>query len=73
MSKSKNPLHKYVKYSSLALQMGAIIFAGAYGGVKLDEYLELGFPAFTIGLTIISVVIAVYFSIKDLLKDNSKK
>ena len=55
--------------------MGITVFAGAYGGVKLDEYLHWGFPIFTVLLSIVAVVIAMYFSIKDFIKmgDQSNK
>jgi F0F1-type ATP synthase assembly protein I len=44
-----------------------IILAGVWGGLKLDDWLHLK-PLFTIVLTIISVVMAIYFAIKDLLR-----
>lgn len=69
MSKpEKNPFHNYVKYSSLAIQMGLILFGFAYGGVKLDEYIELKFPAFTIVLTLGGLAVAMYLSLRDLTK-----
>jgi F0F1-type ATP synthase assembly protein I len=76
MSKpKKNQLSNYAKYSSMAFQMGIIVFGGSYGGVLLDRYLDWNFPVFTITFSILSVIIAVYFFIKDLLKSdgNSKK
>lgn len=57
-----------LKYSSMATQMAAIIVAGALGGIQLDKYLQTGTPWFTGGLTILSVILAMYFAIKDLLK-----
>ncbi|MBU0763797.1 MAG: AtpZ/AtpI family protein [Bacteroidetes bacterium] len=48
--------------------MLAIILAGVFGGIKLDAWLELKFPAFTVSLTIIAVILSMYFVIKDLLK-----
>ncbi len=68
MSKKNKSLNNYAKYSSIGFQMGLTVFAGAYGGVKLDEYLQWGFPVFTIVLSILSVVIAMYNLIKDFLK-----
>lgn len=53
----------------MGFQMGAIIFAGMYGGIKLDEYLGIKkFPVFTIVLSLASVFGAIYFVIKDVLK-----
>ena len=34
-------------YSGMAIQMGAIIALGTFGGVKLDQWLDLS-PVFTI-------------------------
>lgn len=65
--KKKQP-NAFIKYSSLATQMALIIVAGSLGGVQLDKYLALETPWFTGGLTILSVILAMYFAIKDLLK-----
>ncbi len=71
MSKlKKNQLSNYAKYSSMAFQMGIIILGGSYGGVVLDRHIDWEFPVFTITFSILSVVIAVYFFIKDLLKSD---
>mgnify|MGYP000530720539 CR=1 FL=1 len=65
--KKKLP-NAFIKYSSLATQMALIIVAGALGGMQLDKHLEIQTPWFTGGLTILSVFVAMYFAIKDLLK-----
>jgi len=55
----------------MAFQMGVIIFAAAFGGMKLDDYItSINFPVFTIVFTIVSVFAAVYLSIKDIIKIN---
>jgi hypothetical protein len=48
--------------------MFAIIGLGIFGGVKLDNWLGIRFPVFTILLSIISVAAAIYTAIKDLIK-----
>jgi phage shock protein PspC (stress-responsive transcriptional regulator) len=48
--------------------MIAIVVAGVFGGLKLDEYLQWGFPLFTILLSLLGVFVAIYFAIKDFLK-----
>lgn len=65
--KKKQP-NAFIKYSSMATQMAVIIVAGALGGIQLDKYLETQTPWFTGGLTILSVFLAMYFAVKDLLK-----
>jgi F0F1-type ATP synthase assembly protein I len=61
-------LESYARYSSLAFQMFAIIGLGIFGGFKLDQWLKIGFPVFTVLLSIISVGAAIYTAVKDLLK-----
>jgi hypothetical protein len=62
------PLESYARYSGLAFQMFAIIGLGIFGGVKLDQWLKIGFPVFTVLLSIFSVSAAIYIAIKDLIK-----
>lgn len=64
----KKPLDTYAKYSVMGFQMAAIIFTLTFAGIKLDKYLHLKFPAFTLVLALLSVVLAIYFVVKDLLK-----
>ena len=66
--KQKKQLKDLAKYSGLSFQMLAIILAGVFGGIKLDEYLDTEKPWFTAILTILSVFLALYFALKDLLK-----
>jgi len=66
--KNRPPLESYARYSSLAFQMFAIIGLGIFGGVKLDHWLNIGFPVFTVLLSILSVAAAIYIAIKDLIK-----
>ncbi|MBL7915845.1 MAG: AtpZ/AtpI family protein [Bacteroidia bacterium] len=44
--------------------MAAIIFFSTWGGVKLDEWLELKIPVFTLTFSILSVVLSLYYFIK---------
>ncbi|MCD4679140.1 MAG: AtpZ/AtpI family protein [Bacteroidales bacterium] len=64
----KKQLNSYAKYSSIALQMLVIILAGVFGGYKLDELLKIQFPIFTLIFSLLSVSLAIYVVIKDLLK-----
>jgi F0F1-type ATP synthase assembly protein I len=52
----------------MAVQMAAIIVGGVLGGIKLDEYLQLKFPLFTLVLTLLGVFLAMYYFIKDVIK-----
>jgi len=61
-------LNNYAKYSTIAFQMIAIILVGVFGGIKLDQIVKIEFPVFTVVLTIVSVILSMYYAIKDLLK-----
>jgi F0F1-type ATP synthase assembly protein I len=66
--KKKKSLENYARYSSIAFQMLVIILAGVFGGIKLDQWLALSTPIFTIILSILSVVLAIYYVTRDLLR-----
>ena len=68
LEKKKKQLNNYAKYSSIAFQMMAIILVGVFGGYKLDAWIGLKFPVFTILLSLLSVGFAIYTAIKDFLK-----
>lgn len=67
-NQKKKHLNNYAKYSGIGFQMLAIILLGVFGGVKLDEWLKLEFPVFTVILSLLSVILAIYTVVKDLLK-----
>ncbi|MBN1181014.1 MAG: AtpZ/AtpI family protein [Bacteroidales bacterium] len=66
--KTKESLNSFAKYSTLAFQMIAIILFGVIGGIKLDKYTTMEFPLFTVLFTVISVILSIYFAIKDFIK-----
>jgi F0F1-type ATP synthase assembly protein I len=67
-NQKKNYLNNYAKYSGIAIQMLVIILLGVFGGYKLDQWMKLSFPVFTILLSLLSVFFAIYSVVKDLLK-----
>jgi F0F1-type ATP synthase assembly protein I len=48
--------------------MVVIIAAGVFGGWRLDRWTSTKFPVFTIVLSLVSVVLAIYIAVKDLIK-----
>lgn len=52
----------------MGLQMAVIITGGVLAGIQLDKWLHLKFPVFTLILTLLSVFLAIYYFIKDVLK-----
>ena len=67
-SKSSTP-DNYAKYTGIAFQMIAIILAGVFGGIKLDQVIErIEFPLFTLVFTFLAVCLSIYYTIKDLIR-----
>jgi len=52
----------------MGIQMAAIITGGVLAGIQLDKWLRFKFPVFTLVLTLLSVFLAIYYFIKDILK-----
>jgi len=70
--KKKKSLDNYARYSSIAFQMLAIILIGVFGGIKLDKWLKFDVPVFTIILSILSVILAIYYVTRDLLRSGKE-
>jgi len=68
LEKKKKSLDSYTRYSSIAFQMLVIILAGVFGGIKLDEWLGLSIPVFTVVFSILAVILSIYTVTKDLMK-----
>lgn len=64
----KPKVNNYVRYSSMVFQMAAVIALGVWGGRKLDQYMELKFPAFTLIFLFIAIFGGMYWTLKDLIK-----
>ena len=46
--KPKKQIDDFIRYSSLAIEMVVIMGVGVWIGMKIDKWLELDFPAFTL-------------------------
>lgn len=57
-----------MRYAGMATQMGVTIGLAVWGGIKLDEYSKNEKPIWTITLSLLGVLLAMYAVIKDLLK-----
>ena len=74
-SKKRKPLNNYLRFSGVAIQMGAIIGLGAWGGSSLDSHYHITTKLFTIILTLIGVAASLYLVIKEVInmsKDDDK-
>ena len=67
--KHKSNYNSYLRFSSLAIQMGIIIFAGSYSGNYLDKYYAFNKPILTIILSLLSIAISLYFVYKEISHD----
>jgi hypothetical protein len=65
----KNKIDNFIRYSSLGFEMMVIIGAGTFGGYKIDQWMENDFKGFTLGLMIFSVVLAIIYGTRNLLKN----
>ena len=65
--KPKKQFDDFIRYSGLAFEMMAIMGAGVWLGVKIDQWLGMSFPAFTLGLMILSVIGAIYHAVRKFL------
>ncbi len=63
-----NYLKEYSKYSSLVFQMIAIAALGVLGGIQLDKWLKMKGPVFTITLTVVMTLFAIFHLFRTLLK-----
>lgn len=67
-SKKNNKSKAYIKFSAIGIQMGAIIAAGAWFGVWLDDRQGGESKLFTIIFSLLGVAIALYLIIKEVIK-----
>jgi F0F1-type ATP synthase assembly protein I len=71
--KQNSQLNSYARFSSIAIQMFAIIAIGAFGGIKLDEYFQNKNDLFTIITSLLSVIISILYVVRSIIsssKDN---
>ena len=64
----KRPDNQLLRYSGMGLQMAGIMLAGAWAGMKADAYWHIKNNLLTALGTVLGVVLALYFVMKDLLK-----
>lgn len=63
-----------MKYATMGIQMLVIMGLFTFGGYYLDHGLGLGFPVFTLLLSILGIAAAFYLSLRDFIRtDNSER
>lgn len=63
----KKGVDQFAKYSTLAFEMGGVIFLCVWGGKKLDTVCGFEKPTFLIALSLFGVFCAIYVAIKDFI------
>jgi predicted MFS family arabinose efflux permease len=71
-SKLGQNLQQYARYSSMAFQMLGIVLAGVFGGIWIDRQIGWKFPLMTLLLSLIAVILAIYFAVKDFISKTKK-
>jgi F0F1-type ATP synthase assembly protein I len=64
----ENGLSAYSRYSTIAIEMVVIILIASFGGVKLDKAAGTE-PVFTVILSLLGVVTAMWLVIKEALRN----
>jgi len=67
-NKKQKKFDNFIRYSSLGFEMMAIIGGFTFLGFKIDQWLENDFKGFTFGLAIFSVIAAIAYGTRNLLK-----
>ncbi|GGK36916.1 MULTISPECIES: AtpZ/AtpI family protein [Flavobacteriaceae] len=70
--KKKKQLNKYLQLTGVAIQMGITIYLGVYFGKWLDSYFETNSKIYTIILTLLSLVAAIWSVLAQLKNINDK-
>lgn len=68
LQKSKKASNIYLKYSGLAFQMMGVIALAVWGGLSLDKYLDIKFPAFTLAFILFAIIGSIVLLIKSVPK-----
>ena len=63
----------FLVFTGIAFQMGATIFLGAYFGKMLDEKYPSDKKWFTLGLTLLALVVSMYNILNQLKRINEKQ
>jgi F0F1-type ATP synthase assembly protein I len=66
LDKGKRALREYARYSDLALKLIAVVLAAFFIGWGLDKWINIGFPLFTLILSITGLALALYLIIKEI-------
>jgi F0F1-type ATP synthase assembly protein I len=69
LNKGKTEVNNYLKYSGLGFQIAATVGVGFFIGYELDKWLKTPGPYFTLGCSLVFLVLGFYIGFKGVLKD----
>jgi F0F1-type ATP synthase assembly protein I len=69
----KPPMNSYMRFSSVGIQMGVVIFVGVWGGMKLDQKMGNTNQLWTVICSLLGVFLGLYFVLKEVLKFSKSK
>ena len=67
-NKPKKKFDNFIRYSGLGFEMMTIIAIFTFAGYKIDQWMENDFKVFTLVLMVFSVIGAIIYGTKNLLK-----
>jgi ATP synthase protein I len=59
---------RFLRFTGMAMQMGLIIAAGVWGGIRLDQIFANNSHIWTLSLSLLSVGLAMFLVIRDLTR-----
>ena len=71
--KPKKQLNKYIRFTSIAFQLGATIYLAAYFGKRLDNHFLMEKKLFTLGFVLIALIASIWSIVKQLNKINNEQ
>jgi len=66
--KDKNAFDSYLRYSGIGFQLAGSIALGVLIGYELDKWLKTSGPYFTLGFSLIFMVVGFYLAFRDFFK-----
>ena len=66
--KENSPLQTYARYSGMAFQMIAVILLATWIGIRIDKWLTLETPVFTLVFALLGVFGGIYLSVRDFIR-----
>ncbi|MBP6386695.1 MAG: AtpZ/AtpI family protein [Pseudarcicella sp.] len=66
---SKNESNKFAKYTGAGMQMLVTIGLGVFVGIKIDEWLQMKTPWFTVICSLLFIFLSMYGFIKSIPKE----